>query len=279
MDDRAHHALDEPVDRGVVQLREGSVRPHAAGVRAPVAVEDALGILGGGHWDDRSAVAQDEQRALGPSQPLFDHQLAAGVAEPARQLGSGVRLRLLEGRGDEHPLAGREAVGLHDPGSREAAEEGLRLGERPAHAVAGRRHARRDQHLLHERLGALEPRPVGAGPDDPASERAQPVGEPGYERHLGPDHVEVRLHLLRRCRRRRDRAAPEARGHPGIARRHHHVRRPGEREAERVLPPPGADDADARAGHAAAKDTICSLPGPTPTSRTGTPIWSARNST
>ena len=38
---------------------------------------------------------------------------------------------------------------------------------------------------------------------------------------------------------------------------------------QRVLAAPAADDADP---HAAAKETNCSRPGPTPTSRTGTPI-------
>ena len=110
---------------------------------------------------------------------------------------------------------------------------------------------------------------VGPGPEDDLARGAQVVGQPGHQRSLGPNDVEVGLDLLDRGLVHLDRAR-----HAGVSRRDHHVCGARQGVRQRVLAATAADDADP---HAVAKETVCSRPGPTPTNRTGTPICSERN--
>ncbi len=274
--------LDEWQDRGVHQAGHGGgvevghrrVGAHAAGVGPGVAVADPLEVLGGGEGDGAAAVAEDEQRALLAHQPLLNDDVATGVAEgDARQFGGHVGARLIEAPGHQHALAGGQAVGLDHPGAGQGLEvvQGGGALERVEGREARRRDAGRVEDLLHEGLGPLEQRAVGTGTHDGPSRRAQPVGQAVDERGLGPDHVEVGLHLLDRRVGDGDR-----RRHARVARRDDHVGRAGQHVGERVLAATAADDADS---HAVAKETVCSRPGPTPTRRTGTPICSDKKAT
>ena len=66
------------------------------------------------------AVAHRQHRQLGTGQALLDDDGAAGVAEAgAGELGPDVVLGLDEDVGDEHALAGGQAVGLDHPRRRQ----------------------------------------------------------------------------------------------------------------------------------------------------------------
>ena len=109
--------------------------------------------------------------------------------------------------------------------------------------------------MLHPRLGAFEPGAVGAGTEHELAALPQAVGQAVDERSLGPDDIQVGVDIRgrRRCRAR----------NPRVARRHHDVSRPRQHVSEGVLAPTGANDADLHSY--AARRTVWSRPGPTPT--------------
>ena len=172
------------------------VRAHAAGVGAVIAVEQALVVLGGAEGQHVVAVAEEEERDLGSGEELLDEHRAE------RQVRVGVGERRVAVVGDDHALAGGEAVGLHDIGGAEVVERGLDLGAGGgAHGAAGG-HARGIHDPLRERLRALELRGRLARTEHRDAARAQRVGDAGDERRLGPDHDEVDGVLVREHRDR-----------------------------------------------------------------------------
>ena len=201
---------------------------------------------------NRSTVAQHQQRALDPGQPLLDHDLPAGLPEGLpRQLGVHVGVRLLQRVGDQHALPGGQAVGLDHPGSRQLAQESLgrlRVGEHPE---PGGGHAGLVQHLLHEGLGALQLGPVRPGPEHQPAGRPQPVGQPVDQRGLRPDDEQIGVDLL------------GGGGHAGqgvtfrggaadprVARGDDDIGGPAEGQGQGVLPASRADHADGLDGSA-----------------------------
>ena len=68
------------------------------------------------------AVAQEEERHLGAGEELLDEHRAEG------QVRVGVGERRVAVVGDDHALAGGEAVGLDDVRGAEVVERGLELG-------------------------------------------------------------------------------------------------------------------------------------------------------
>ena len=98
---------------GVITGRR-RIGAHAAGVGALLAVEDALVVLGGGQRQRVRAVDQGEEARLLADQALLDHHLGAGRAERAREAGLDGGGGILARLGDDHALAGRQAVGLDD---------------------------------------------------------------------------------------------------------------------------------------------------------------------
>ena len=248
------------------------VGAHAARVGTDVAVADAFEVLGRDEGHGLRPVAQDEQGALLALEALLDHDVPPGIAEGRpREFGAHVGAGLVQGVGHQDALAGGQTVGLDHPWPGQGLEKGVGgTGLEPVEGgEAGRGDAGGTQDLLHERLGPLEERTVGARSHDRAALGAQAVGEPGHEGRLGADHEEVGLDLLDGTVGHHDRGR-----HARVARRDHDVRRAGQHVGERVLAASAPDDADP---HAVAKDTVCSRPGPTPTRRTGTPICSDRN--
>ena len=162
----------------------------------------------------------------------------ASPNEAPDELGPHVVLGLGERVGHQDALAGSQPVGLHDVQPGQRAQEGQRGIElvRAERAVRGRRHAGRHQDVLHPRLGASSRAPSAPGPEDQRAPGPQAIGQTVDQRHLGPDHVEVGVELLGGVGHR----ARDA----GVARRHDHLRRAGQRDGQRVLPPSAPDDAD-----------------------------------
>ena len=101
-----------------------------AGVGPLVAVEDPLEVLGGLQRVDGRAVGDREQRHLGAVEVLLDH-------DPLARRPRG-RARLVAVVGDDHALAGGEAVVLHDVRRAERVEGGRRLARRSCTAAPQR---------------------------------------------------------------------------------------------------------------------------------------------
>ena len=137
------------------------------------------------------AVDQGEEARLLAVQELLDDDLGAGGAERAGEAGVDGRLGLRRGLGDDHALAGRQAVGLDDDGQllrRQVGLGGARVGEA---AVGGGGDRELAAQVLGEALRAFElgGRLGGAEDLDPGGREV--VGEAGHQRRLGADHDEV----------------------------------------------------------------------------------------
>src|SRR5205814_8128951 len=110
---RAMDCLEDPLDLGVVEVRQGRVRAHPAGVRSEASVAEALVIARRRKRDRLPAVADRDDARLVAFEPFLDDEgWPAGrpTCEEARgELeGLGQRIR------DDDALAGGEAVGLED---------------------------------------------------------------------------------------------------------------------------------------------------------------------
>src|SRR5581483_6833158 len=166
--------VDELLDLALVQGRHRGERAHAAGVRAGVAIADALVVASGRERQRAAAVGEREDgQLLAVEQLLDDHR-------PTERAGRGERgVDLFLRRADEDALARRETVGLDDA-------RGLWVGE----ARRGG-HTRSCEDLLREALRSLDPRSGGAGPERGDPRVAQLVGDARDERRLRPDDDEV----------------------------------------------------------------------------------------
>ena len=112
---RHEHVLFDPVQHLVVDQRRRAIGAHAAGVRTGVAVVGPLVILRRRQRDDRPAVGDRQHAGFLAVEPLFDHDLVAGVAEFAVAADAFDRFDRFGPRGaDKHSLARRQAVGLDD---------------------------------------------------------------------------------------------------------------------------------------------------------------------
>ena len=281
----AQHLLDQALGRP----RQRGVGAHAAGVGALVAVEDALEVLGGLQGVDGRPVglvpaAQGEERHLRPVEELLDdHALALrGVLDGGVAVG-----------GDDHALAGGQAVVLDDVGRAVGVEGGLHLDRGRAHHRRGGRDAGGLHDLLGERLGALELRSGARRTEDRDPPPTHHVGDPGHQRRLGAHDDQVRTQRLgevgdRLPRERVDVVQRGDRRDAGVARRRVHRAHAGverERAGQRVLAPPGADDETGQGGRAHARvllsrgegqisgwtTTVASREGPTPTAEIRAP--------
>ncbi len=178
----AAELLGEPRQRGV--------RAHAARVRALVAVERALEVLRGAERAHGVAVAQEEQRHLGPGQELLDEHGPVGkVVLRVRERGGAIG-------GDDDALARGEAVGLHHVGRAELVEGGLDLGDRRGAEGPPGRHAGLVHDPLRERLRALQLRGRATGAEHRDAVLAHHVGDARHERRLGSDDHEIDVVLV-----------------------------------------------------------------------------------
>ena len=73
-DDRAVHDVDDLLDLGAVEAGHRRVAAHATRVRALVAVEDPLVVLGGRQRHHVLAVAEGEQRELLALEELLERR-------------------------------------------------------------------------------------------------------------------------------------------------------------------------------------------------------------
>src|SRR5699024_4562083 len=146
VDDALHAAFRQP--------RQRSVGTHAAGVRASIALTDALEVLRRDQRDNRLAVHQAEQGDLRTIQEAFQqHRVAAGVdVVDVGARGSTVV-------GDDDSLTRGQAVVLHDEARTETVQGPLNLRIRRTRLQGLRRGgsdpgARHD--VLRESLGPLD---------------------------------------------------------------------------------------------------------------------------
>ena len=167
------------------------VHAHAARVRAAVAVEGALVVLGGCHAVRLAAGDEREQRALRTGQALLNEHLRARRAERAIEAAAHGVLRHLDGIGNDNALASCQAVGLHDDGSAQLVhilKRRLQLGEA---AIASRGNAVGLHELLAVRLAALELRTLRIRAEDGHAGFAQHVGHARHQRRFRADDHQV----------------------------------------------------------------------------------------
>ena len=193
--------------RGLVGRQPGHRRDraHAAGVRAAVAVADALVVLRGQRAARRDAVAQREQRDLLADEQLLDHHAwrpASPCASPEQERARrGDRLVAAASQTTTPlPAARPSALTTQAPPGMRRARRSTSASRRAARVPRGR-HAGGLHHVLGERLRALQPRGLGARPEHRQPGVAHVVGEPGHERRLGADHDELAAQLDRELRR------------------------------------------------------------------------------
>ena len=193
-DDLAHHARVE-LRRDDRRRRVGT---HAASVRPLVAVAQAFVVLAGGERQHVHAVAHDDEARFLALQEFLDHHALARGAElllPEHRVDR--RVRLLARRGDDHALAGGEAIGLDDDRRALFVDVRLRLTGGGESRVAGRRDAVAEHERLGEILRRLELRGGLPRPEDAQARLDERVDHAIGERRLGPDHGEVDALLLR----------------------------------------------------------------------------------
>ena len=113
--------------------RRRGVSPHTTGVEAGITVANPLVILTGSHRQHVLAIDHDDEARLFTLQKLLDHHPGARVAKGIAGEHVAHRVfRLLQGHGDNHPLARRQTIGLDDDRGALLAQIGqrwLHLGE------------------------------------------------------------------------------------------------------------------------------------------------------
>ena len=191
----AHGGPDDLVERPARHLgrhhRRRRIGAHAAGIGARVAVADALVVLRRGQRQHVLAVDQGEEARLLAFQELLDDDLGARGSERAGEAGVDGLLGRRRRLGDDHALAGRQAVGLDDDRQllrRQIGLGGARIGEA---AIGAGGNGELAAQVLGEALRALElRRRLGwAKYLDPGGR--QVVDEAGHQRRLGPHHDEA----------------------------------------------------------------------------------------
>ena len=104
-----------PLAQGLVHRSGWRNRPHAAGVRAEVSVKSLLVVAAVWQEQIRRAIHQRVDRALDAFQKFLHHDALPGRSErPILETHPHRPLRLGEVLGNDHALAEREPIGLHD---------------------------------------------------------------------------------------------------------------------------------------------------------------------
>src|SRR5215203_5838285 len=80
-DNRTHDLLHDPLAHRAVNERARGKRPHATGVRAAVAVERTLVVLGGSQRHRARAIAEREKRDFWPGETLLEYDARTSIAE------------------------------------------------------------------------------------------------------------------------------------------------------------------------------------------------------
>ena len=236
---------------GLVDAGHGRVGAHAAGVRASVAVEDPLVVLGGRERHGGLAVAQRQQRQLLALQVLLDdHAPRAEAAGDEEVLERRARRRLGRAR-RRRPCRRPGRRTSRRPGSASIGREAVLHGvARPASSAVGTPAAAMTS--LAKAFERLQRAAARVGPEGRAPPLLQRVDEARDERRLGPDDGQPDVLVARPARRAR-------RGRR--RRRRTSARRPRSRGCRARTGPPAA-----AASAASARTIACSRP-PEPTTR------------
>ncbi len=130
--------------------------------------------------------------ASSPGRQLLEHHRGPRVAElaPAHQPVDGLA-RLVDRARDDHPLACREPVGLHDQRTPRAPHVPLRRARVVEDREARGGDAVALAEALHEGLGGLQARGGPRGTERADAPVLERVDEPPRQRQLGPDEDEV----------------------------------------------------------------------------------------
>jgi hypothetical protein len=102
-----HDLRQRPLDQRVGKNRGRGYRPHAAGIRAFVAVEGALVVLRRAERQDCRSVAKRKEARLLAIEEFLDHDRAGFVGSEGR-VDRGERTRAV--RGDRHALSRGKSV-------------------------------------------------------------------------------------------------------------------------------------------------------------------------
>ena len=188
--DRGHQdVLLDPVEHLVVHQRRGTIGAHAAGVRAGVAVERRLVVLGRLERDDRLPVGNRQHAGLLAVEPLLDHQPVAGGAEDF--LAGDLLDRsdgLVAAGADDDALARGQPVGLdhhrHVLAVLEELDGVVGVGEG---LIIGRWDVGVAEQVLAEDLAALQFGGGAAGTEDPQPGLLEGVDDAGGQRAFRPD--------------------------------------------------------------------------------------------
>ncbi|MDT4815202.1 hypothetical protein FQZ97_482260 [compost metagenome] len=171
------------------------VGAHAAGVRAGIAVADALVVLAGGHGQHVLAVDHDDEAGFLAVEELLDHHPRTGVTEgvAGEHVAHGV-FGFVQGHGDDHALARGQAVGLDHDGRALLFQVGQRRLDFGEVLVVGGGDLVAGQEVLGEGLGALQLGRAGSGAEDGELAAAEQVDHAFHQRRFRADDGE--LHVL-----------------------------------------------------------------------------------
>ena len=169
----------------------GRIGPHAAGVRAFVAVENALVILRGRQRQRMLAVAQREERRLLALHELLDNHFRASLAEAAAEHHVDGIQRLFKIHRHHDALARRKAISLHHNRRTLRADIGLGCVGIGEMLIGGGRDVVRPAQGLGETLRAFELAGGFARSEclDPGG--GQVIDDPRRDRRIRPDDDEI----------------------------------------------------------------------------------------
>lgn len=140
------------------------------------------------------AIDHDDEGGFLAVEELLDHHARACVTESiAGQHVTHGFLGFLEGHGNDHALAGGQAVGLdHDRGTL-LAQVGQRRFDFGEVLIVGGRDGVTRQEVLGERLGAFQLRGGGGGAEDVQAARAEQVDDAFDQWCLGADDGQLHI--------------------------------------------------------------------------------------
>ncbi len=145
-------------------------------------------ILGRTEGQDRAAVGQGKEAGFLARHELFQHHFLAGLAERAGEHGVECVERFLPGFGDDHALAGGQAIGLDHHRQGEIVERGDRAILAGDTDVAGGRDVGALAQILGEALGAFQLRRLLVGTEHGDAHGAEVIGQAVDQRRFRPDH-------------------------------------------------------------------------------------------
>ena len=148
-------------------------------------------VLGGGQQHHALAVAEGKHRHLRPLGALLQHQAGASAAEATRKnlLNGGAGLR--QAVCHRHPLAGRQAIGLHHQGASLGFKQGQGFVPAAGRPVAGGGDGGGHHQGLGPLLTGFQLGPIGAGAKHGQAGGPKPVGQAGGQGRLRAHHHQV----------------------------------------------------------------------------------------